>query len=160
MSRLKRNAALAAVVVVAVGGFEGLRREAYRDPVGIPTICFGETRDVRMGMVKTREECDALLYQSLIVHEHDMGRCLDDPESIPDLTWGAFVSFTYNVGAAAFCNSTLARKANAGDLKGACNQLPRWTRGTIAGRKVRLPGLVKRREAERQMCLDGLREPG
>jgi lysozyme len=36
---------------------------------------------------------------------------------------------------------------------GACNELPRWT---LAGGKE-LPGLVKRRAAERDLCLQGLR---
>lgn len=152
-SRLKKGAAITGVVVTLVGGFEGLRTVAYRDPVGIPTICFGETKNVRMGMTATVEECKGMLTESLVEHERGMAKCLRDPDSIPDKTYGAFVSFTYNVGVGAFCRSTLARKANAGDLASACNQLLFWTR---AG-GIKLPGLVKRREAERELCLEGLK---
>lgn len=152
-SRLKKGAAITGVVVTLVGGFEGLRTVAYRDPVGIPTICFGETKNVRMGMTATVEECKGMLTESLIEHELGMAKCLRDPDSIPDETYGAFVSFTYNVGVGAFCKSTLARMANAGNLQGACDQLLRWTR---AG-GIKLPGLVKRREAERELCLAGLK---
>ena len=152
-SRLKKGAAITGVVVTLVGGFEGLRTVAYRDPVGIPTICFGETKNVRMGMTATVEECKGMLTESLVEHELGMAKCLRDPDSIPDKTYGAFVSFTYNVGVGAFCKSTLARKANAGDLASACNQLLFWTR---AG-GIKLPGLVKRREAERELCLEGLK---
>lgn len=154
MSRMRRNAALAAIVITAVAGFEGLRREAYRDPVGIPTICFGETRGVRMGMVKTTEQCKDMLLESLIDHERGMAKCLKDPDALPDKTYGAFLSFAYNVGTGAFCRSTLKRLADRGELVAACKQLPRWTKAK--GRTLR--GLVKRRGEEMELCLEGVRE--
>ena len=43
MAADRRKAAWIAIAVAAVGAFEGLRTVAYSDPVGIPTICFGET---------------------------------------------------------------------------------------------------------------------
>ena len=64
----------------------------------------------------------------------------------------AFLSFAFNVGNGAFCGSTLTRKANAGDMPGACAELSRWT---YAGGK-QMPGLVIRRAAERQLCERGL----
>ena len=60
----------------------------------------------------------------------------------------AFLSFAFNVGNGAFCSSTLVRKANTGDMPGACSELSKWV---YAGGK-QLPGLVKRRAAERAMC--------
>ena len=152
-SRLKKGAAITGVIVTLVGGFEGLRTVAYRDPIGIPTICFGETKGVRMGQTATVEECRGMLTESLVEHERGMASCLRNPDTIPDKTYGAFLSFTYNVGTGAFCKSTLAKLANAGNLRGACDQLLRWTR---AGGIV-LPGLKKRRAAERELCLEGLR---
>ena len=41
----------------------------------------------------------------------------------------------------------------AGDIPGACRQLPRWNRATVAGQSVVLPGLTKRRQAEMELCL-------
>jgi lysozyme len=151
-TRLGKGSALGAALVVLVGGFEGLRTAAYADPVGIPTICFGSTKGVRLGQTKTVDECKALLTDELIHHEQGMRACLRDPDGLPAPTYGAFVSFTFNVGVGAFCKSTLARKANAGDLSGACNELLRWDR---AG-GVRWPGLTKRRKAERDLCLKGI----
>jgi lysozyme len=151
-SRLKRNSTLAAAVVALVAGFEGLRTFAYRDPVGIPTICFGETRGVRMGDRATAEECKAMLKVRLIEFETGMRSCLRAPDALPVGAYAAFLSFTYNVGAGAFCRSTLASKANAGDIRGACNELPKWT----TARGIRLPGLVNRRKAEQAVCLKGL----
>jgi len=60
----------------------------------------------------------------------------------------AFVSFAYNVGAGAFCGSTLVKLANSGDMAAACAQLSRWT---FAGGK-QLKGLVNRRADERRIC--------
>lgn len=151
-TRLKRGSAIFATLVALVGGFEGLRTYAYRDPIGIPTICYGETRGVKMGQTKTVEECKEMLGTRLIEFSSGIDKCLANEDKLPDKTYGAFVSFAYNVGVGAFCGSTLAKKANAGDLVGACNELPRWTR---AGGLV-LPGLVKRRAEERTLCLSGL----
>lgn len=61
----------------------------------------------------------------------------------------ALLSFTYNVGEAAFCNSTLVKLLNAGDYEGACRQIPRWV--NVKGRRVQ--GLVNRREREMRQCL-------
>jgi len=149
-SRLSRSAALAGLCVTLVGGFEGLRTAAYSDPVGIPTICFGETRHVRVGDRATPAQCQALLASRLIDFEAGMAACL--MPVVPDKTYAALLSFTYNVGIGAFCGSTLVRRANAGDLAGACNELPKWNRA--AG--IPLPGLTMRRAAERSLCLDGL----
>lgn len=152
-SRLKRNSALAAAVVALVGGFEGLRNYAYRDPVGIPTICFGETRGVRMGDYKSTAECKAMLGDRLVEFETGMVKCLKAPDKVPDPAYAAFLSFSYNVGTAAFCRSTLVRKVNAGDLRGGCDELLKWDKA--AG--IRLPGLTKRRQQERALCLQGVR---
>ena len=68
----------------------------------------------------------------------------------------AVVSWSYNVGTGAACRSTLVRKANAGDLYGACDELLRWNR---AGGRV-LNGLTNRRKAERAMCIRALADAG
>lgn len=154
MSRLKKSAALMAAAVALVGAWEGLRTVAYRDVVGIPTVCFGETRGVKMGDRYTVEQCKVMLGDALVEFETGMRRCLRDPDSIPDKTYTAFLSLSYNIGTGAFCGSTLVRLANAGNLEAACNQLPRWNRA--GGRVVR--GLTNRRADELRICLEGLRK--
>ncbi len=54
-------------------------------------------------------------------------------------------------GAGNFQTSTLLRKINQGDQKGACDQLRRWT--YAKGKQWK--GLVTRREIEREVCLWG-----
>jgi hypothetical protein len=59
------------------------------------------------------------------------------------------------VGSAGFCGSSAARRLNAGDYRGACDGLLSWNRAQ--GRVVK--GLVNRRNAERNLCLEGVIEP-
>jgi lysozyme len=151
--RLKQGGALMAAAVALVGAWEGLRTVAYRDIVGVPTVCFGETRGVKMGDRYTADECRAMLGDGLIEFETGMRRCLRSPDTIPEKSYVAFLSLSYNIGTGAFCGSTLARLVNAGDIRGACDQIPRWNRA--GGRVVK--GLVNRRADEHRICLDGLR---
>ena len=146
------STASAAVLAAFVGGWEGLRTEAYLDAVNVPTICYGETLNVKLGDRTTIADCDAMLISRLGQFEDELNKCLDYEETIPVNAKIAFISWAYNVGSGAACRSTLVRKANAGDLIGACQELPRWNK---AGGRV-LRGLVRRRAAEREMCLDAV----
>lgn len=152
-SRMTKGAAAFVLAIAVIGGFEGLRTTAYRDVVGVPTVCFGETRGVKMGDTYTVDECKAMLGDALADFEKGILACLKDPARIPDKTYVAFLSLAYNVGQRAFCGSTLVRKANAGDLRGACEEFPKWNK---AGGKV-IKGLVNRRAQERALCLEGLK---
>lgn len=152
-SRLKRGSAIAVAAIALVGAWEGLRTVAYRDVVGVPTVCYGETRGVKMGDRYSKAECDAMLGAGLKDFEKGMRRCLKSPDKIPDKTYVAFLSFSYNVGIGAFCRSTLVRKANSGDLRGACKELLKWV--NAGGKRIR--GLVNRRKDELRICLSGLR---
>lgn len=143
----KQRAGWAAIALTMVASFEGLRQAAYLDPVGIPTICFGETKGVRLGQRATLEQCSAMLAGSLELANHAVNDCIRAP--LPDYRRAALVSFAYNVGQGSLCGSTLARKLNAGDVAGGCDELLRWT----YAKGIRLPGLVKRRAVERNMCL-------
>lgn len=149
VSDTKKRVAWVVIATSAVAGFEGVRQYAYRDPVGIPTICFGETQGVKMGDYRTMDECKAMLADSLMIANRSVDQCIKTP--INDNQRAALVSFTYNVGGGALCRSTLAKKINAGDITGGCDELRLW----VYAKGVKLPGLVNRREAERKMCLQG-----
>lgn len=144
------GAAAVALSVAFVGGWEGLRTTAYRDIVGVWTTCYGETRGVKPGDSYTKAECDSMLAARIDEFDRGLDRCLT--ADLPVETRIAVVSWSYNVGLGAACRSTLVRKANAGDLAGACNELPRWNRA--GGRVIR--GLTNRRVSERALCLRGL----
>lgn len=137
------GAAAVALAAPVVMHFEGLSLTPYKDPVGIPTVCFGETHAEMRSY--TQAECRAMLVASLESHGQDIAACL--PQDLPDHQKAAALSFGYNVGAEKLCGSTFAAKLRARDPS-ACAELSRWV---YAGGK-QLPGLVKRRAAERAMC--------
>ena len=146
----KIGAGAVALVLPVVMLYEGTVLRTYKDPVSILTACTGHTGpELRMGQTFTKEQCETMLYGDLLKHA-DALNCIKTP--MEDNQKAAFLSFAFNVGNKAFCDSTLARKANAGNMPGACAELSRWTRA--GGRE--LPGLVKRRAAERELCEKGL----
>lgn len=135
--------ALSVTGVAFIAGHEATRRDAYLDTGGVPTICTGSTEGVRLGQRATFEECNARLVRDTT----HAGRAVADCThvAITQEQYDALVSFTFNVGRAAYCGSTLARKLNAGDCWGAAAQFPRWIYDN--GRKLR--GLERRRAEER-----------
>lgn len=142
----KIGAAAAALLFAAVPVFEGTVLKTYRDPVGILTSCMGHTGpELRMGQKFTLAQCEEQLAGDLLKHSKALD-CIRPP--LTDGQKAAFISFAYNVGNGAFCGSTLARKANAGDMAGACAELDRW----VYAKGKKLPGLVTRRATERQWC--------
>lgn len=147
------GAASAAVIALTIGfvpAHEGTIYKGYLDPIKVVTACTGHTKTAILGRVYTPPECERLLRQDVIEHAAAIAPCITRP--LPTKTHAAFLSFAFNVGPGAFCKSTLLRKANAGDLRGACAELSRWT---LAG-GVRWPGLVRRRKDERALCEAGL----
>ncbi|WP_082640445.1 lysozyme [Aureimonas sp. N4] len=150
-SRLKKGGVVLALVLGTIGTWEGVRTVAYPDIVGVPTVCFGETRGVKMGDRYTLEECRVMLGEGVKQFEAGMRACLTNPDAIPDKPYAAMVSVTYNIGTAGFCNSSMARRLNAGDIKGACDALLAWNK---AGGRV-VAGLTNRRQDERRLCLEG-----
>jgi lysozyme len=137
--------------VVFVGGFEGLRLTAYKDPVGIPTACWGETLGVKMGQTYTRAECDAK-FMARLQEFNQKAVVACTPGDMPDERRVAFVSLSYNIGVGAYCKSTLAKRWKTGDVRGSCSEILKWDK---AGR-LRLAGLTRRRQAEHALCIKGL----
>lgn len=155
---LKSKIAIAAttgalsMATAVVSYYEGYKPTAYRDPVGIPTICYGHTATARLGQTLSQEECTALL-------ETDLGAAFHAVDTrvrveLPPSTRAALASFVYNVGEGAFARSTLLRKLNAGQMHAACYELDRW----VYANGHRLNGLVTRRATERELCLAGADE--
>lgn len=131
--------------------FEGFRSKPYRCPAGVPTIGYGSTRYADGRPVKltdapiTQEQADDIMRQTLGEYENAVNRYVTVPLSQNE--FDALVDFAYNAGAKNLLNSTLLRKLNAGDRKGAAREFDRWVH---ANGEV-LPGLVKRRMAERNL---------
>lgn len=129
--------------------FEGFRSKPYLDSGGVPTIGYGFTyyedgtyvtlKDAPM----TREAANTLLRHFIETRYMPAVQRLCPKIDTPGRL-GAITDFCYNLGVTALRTSTLRRKINAGDWGAVPTQLRRWVYDN--GRK--LPGLVRRREAE------------
>ncbi len=132
--------------------FEGFAPSTYICPAGHPTICWGhvvlpgESFDQPM----SEAACEDLLTRDLPRYERAVARLIEVPLSDP--CFDSLVSFTFNLGEGALAASTLRRLANAGRLAEVGPQFDRWV---MAGAQ-RLPGLVRRRAAERAMWEAGI----
>lgn len=132
---------------------EGLRLEAYPDPGtgGEPwTIGYGHTMGVHPGDIITAEEADTMLSSDLVWAETAVNGLVKVP--LTQEEFDALVDFVFNIGTAAFANSTLLRLLNGGDYNGADAQFQRWD---LADGRV-LPGLLARRQAEAAMFKAGM----
>jgi lysozyme len=148
------GAGAAAILLVIVPNFEGTIFKGYRDPIGIATKCSGDTKNVVVGQAYSKAECQESLENGLVGHAEPVLKCTP---VLKGRTYqlAAAVSWAYNIGTSAYCDSTTARRFNDGDFRGACRAMnesdsgrPQWV---YAGGKI-LPGLVKRRSAERALC--------
>ncbi|ALE02846.1 lysozyme [Bartonella ancashensis] len=134
--------------------WEGLRLHAYQDAIGIWTIGYGHTAQagepiVQEGMKITESQAETILKQDLKQFESTVEQAVTVP--LTDEQFATLVSFCYNVGAEAFCTSTLLKKLNKGDYESVPAELQKWIR---AGGK-RLQGLANRRAAEAGLWVKG-----
>lgn len=139
--------------------WEGVELVAYLDAVGVPTICWGETKGVKLGMRKTREECDRMLMETVLRDYYGPISRYPNFKAAPDSVEASMISGAYNFGVARWLSSTAAKRIAAKDWRGACEAMTAFNR---AGGKV-LRGLVNRREmgdaqrlGEAELCVSGL----
>jgi lysozyme len=125
---------------------EGLRLEAYLCPAGVPTIGYGHTGDVEIGQKITEHQADVILDLDL---EHFENAVESACPGLNDNQFAALVSFAFNLGVAALAASTLLKYAKQKLYAKAGAEFMKWK--YAAGRV--LPGLVKRRAAERALFL-------
>jgi GH24 family phage-related lysozyme (muramidase) len=132
--------------------FEGLRTTSYQDSVGVWTIGYGHTSmagppTVGPGMTISTAEAENILKRDLGVFEKAVADATTRQPN--DDQFSAMVSFTFNVGSNALRTSTLLKKHNGGDFAGAADEFLKWV--YAGGQK--LPGLERRRKAERALYL-------
>jgi lysozyme len=129
--------------------FESLRLEAYLCPAGFWTIGWGHTAAVREGMRITVGQAEEFLQDDIRQVESGFPAVIRLP-----LTQGqhdALVSLCFNLRGGALRLARIAprlvAKLNGGDAAGAANELLDINRAN----GVVLPGLTRRREAERAL---------
>ena len=149
--------------------FEGFPNggRPYNDPVGLATVGYGHLiahrrvtqgdrakrwiRGQRTPGVLTQIEAAALLSQDLRPREQVVADLVDVP--LTQSQFDALVSLVYNIGERAFANSTVLRRLNAGDYRGAADAFLMWNKAGSPPRP--LEGLTRRRKAERARFLGG-----
>jgi lysozyme len=146
--------AIALAVSIAAPA-EGYVAYVYKDPIGILTYCYGETQNAKgmQGKKFSEAECRALLVKRMAHYDQGNADCTPNWSSLPVEVRGAFNSFSYNLGNAAYCKSTAAKYLRTSNVKAACMEMGKFVR---AGGKV-LKGLVTRRATEQMMCLRGIK---
>lgn len=158
------------LALMLIANAEGLEHHAFQHPGDVPTICLGRTKGVTMDMVADDATCAKML-----VEDGSWAAAAVDKHvkvEIPDTMRAALIDFIYNKGETAFARSTMLKKINAGDLKGACEEFDNWVCGPVtAGKGVRDPkekcysptfnkvvmkGLVSRMMRDKKVCLQNL----
>ncbi|MCK5614613.1 lysozyme [Candidatus Pacearchaeota archaeon] len=143
---------------------EGLKKVSaqyivpYPDCIGVPTQGYGTTIDPYSGAkitlasppITKLEALDWLMH-GLKVREDEVRKVVSVP--LNNNQFSAIMSLVYNVGVYAFRQSTLLKKLNKADYKGAAREFKRWNKGMSSGNLIVLPGLTKRRKYEERMFL-------
>ena len=150
----------AGILYTVTPQFEGTPKVGYLDPVGIPTACTGHTGpDVVVGKIYTPQQCADLFDTDMVRHASGVLICTPQLKGRP-YQLAAASDFAFNKGVNAYCNSSIAAYFRKGDWHNGCrainqkpNGQPQWVFATDKqGRKVMLPGLVKRAAAIRKIC--------
>ena len=120
------------------------------------TVCNGITgAGVIAGKWYTPADCYELEKGRYLQAERAAKRLLAYWASYDAITQATFLDFIHNKGEGALAASTMLRKANAGDVQGACRENPKWNKGTVKGVLTVLPGLKDRADTNAGFCLDG-----
>lgn len=127
--------------------FEGCKLTAYPDSVGVPTIGYGHTHGVHLGMTCTQEQAEQWLMQDVQEAAAAVNREVKVP--LTQHEFDALVDFVFNLGSHSLDISTLLKLLNSGNYTAAAEEFHKWDK---AGGKE-LAGLLKRRLAERQEFL-------
>jgi lysozyme len=142
------------IAVKLIATFEGFSPIVYICAAGFKTLGYGHA--VRKGekwddpkVIITEEEARELLRSDMNLAASSVERLIKVP--LDDGEYSALVSFTFNLGGGALQRSTLRSKLNRFEYISAAGEFNKWVYG--AGKK--LPGLVRRREAEKLLFLRG-----
>lgn len=121
------------------------------------TVCNGITgAGVQAGRYYTEADCYRLEKGRYIQAEAYLAKSIPIWADLTVLQRASFLDFAHNKGTGAFQTSTMRRLLLAGNVVAACRQNERWTRGTVQGVSVVLPGLTVRANANSDLCAEGL----
>lgn len=143
------------IAVNLIKEFEGFKDYAYIDTDGTPVIGYGLSRiggvPVQIGDRISPSQADVALNAHLQEIQQELDKVVK--VKLSDRQFSALASISFNVGVGAIKSSTLLRKINAQDYAGAADEFLRWDKANLRGRLVQMPGLARRRSAERELFL-------
>jgi lysozyme len=130
---------------------EGCKLKAYLCPAGIPTIGYGYTHGVKLGMVITQEKAEELLMTEISAIEDQIKKVVRVKLNENEL--GAITSFVYNLGLGSFKASSILKNLNDEKRLEAAESFLKWNKATVKGKLVVLNGLTIRRKKEKDLFL-------
>jgi lysozyme len=157
--------AAGAALLVSVATWEGFVGNAYQDIVGVWTIGFGTTTNVKPGDKMGVERGMVVLLKDVNKHSEGIKRCI-----VGDLyqhEFDAYSSLAYNVGIGAVCKSSIPKKIEAKQYAAACKTILDFNKARDCSKPkvwdakrqmmvcplVEVRGLTNRRQAEYAMCM-------
>ena len=156
--------------IIEIAREEGLVPAPYLDAVGVWTFGIGHAATsglkpdpgkMARGMPADLDAAIALSFKlfrdHLGVFERGVLRAITVP--MTQAQFDACVSLCFNIGAAGFGKSSVARHMNAGNPSKAANSFLLWNKGRVNGNLVRIEGLANRRDREKRIFETG-RYPG
>lgn len=159
----KARIAMTALTLSAAGFVGILSREGYTDravipvPGDVPTYGFGTTEGVKMGDRTTPVQAVQRALTDASKYEETLRRCVRVP--LHQAEYDVYVDLSYNIGPSAFCSSTIVRRLNAGDYRGACDAILMWKQFngfdcSTPGNRICF-GLWRDRLRSHQQCVGG-----
>lgn len=151
----KESQYISPIGITLIKHFEGFSAMPYRDAAGFWTVGYGhlltrqtgidlEDLPMRTGLYFpiTKQKSEALLLDDIHISENAIRSLIQAPLTQPQ--FDALASWTFNLGGSALKRSTLRMKLNRGEYASIPGEIQRWV--YAGGQK--LPGLIRRREAE------------
>ena len=137
-----------------ISQYEGYSSTVYNDVAGLPTIGYGH-------LIKNGEIFSTITNtEALTLLRNDAGFAVNAVNayvttSLSQNQFDALTSFTYNVGANAFANSTLLKNVNSGNTSDISKSFSMWNKARVGGVLTPIQGLTNRRQAELNLYLNG-----
>lgn len=135
------------IAIELIKASEGCRLVAYQKKGDVPTIGWGHTKGVYLGMVITLEQAKEFLIQDVAHAASGVTRLTD--VQLTTNQYAALIDFAFNLGVGRYQSSTVRMRINRGDYEGGAQVLLKY----VYAKGVILPGLVTRRRAEYQLFM-------
>ena len=146
LQKKKTNMQISQEGLSLIKKFEGCELKAYLCKASVLTIGYGHTETTHENMAIDQETADKLLNKDIKHFEKHVNNLVK--VNLDQNQFDALVAWTFNLGPSNLYSSTLLKVLNAKDYKGVPDQIKRWNKATVDGKKQVLEGLVRRREAE------------